>query len=106
MNISGKTRIYKSEYGYSTAISKKDVNGEYERMYIQVQMPKESMVENKTMIEITDGFLSFYNTKDGLPKTKIVVMAYKTEADAQYEKEEREAIQNEQEDNYDDDLPF
>lgn len=39
--------------------------------------------------------MSFYTTKDGLPKVKIVIQEFKTEADAQYEKEEREAIQNE-----------
>jgi hypothetical protein len=109
MNITGKTMIFKSEYGYSTAISKKNESGEYERMYVQIQFPKGVELENKTMIEITKGFLSFYKTKEGLSKLKLVVMDYTTEAEAeeQYNKEEREAIQNEQ--NYEyksNDLPF
>lgn len=107
MNITGKTMIFKSEYGYSTAISKKNQNGEYERMYVQIQLPKEAVIENKTMIEITNGFLSFYHTKEGLPKLKIVVMEYTTNEEEKYKKEEREAIQNEQNYNYlSSDLPF
>ena len=92
MQVIGKTMIFKSEYGYSTAISKKNQDGEYTNMYISVQLPKGVELENKTMIEITKGFLSFYNTKEGLPKIKIVVMEYTTDADKQ---EERETIQNE-----------
>lgn len=107
MNISGKTMIFKSEYGYSTAISKKNQDGEYERMYLSVQLPKGVKLENKTTIEITKGFLSFYNTKDGLPKIKIVVMEFTTDTDEQYKQEERQAIQNETNYNVDyQDLPF
>ena len=94
MNITGKTMIFKNDYGYTTSINKKNQNGEYERMYISIQLPKGVEVENKTMIDIKEGFLSFYNTKDGLPKLKIVVMKISTE-DLDYEKQEREAIQNE-----------
>ena len=48
-------------------------------MYLSVQLPKGVELENKTMIEITKGFMSFYKTKEGLPKLKIVVMEYNTE---------------------------
>ena len=107
MNILGKTMIFKSEYGFSTAISKKNQDGEYEKMYISVQLPKNTDLENKTMINITKGFLSFYNTKEGLPKLKIVVMEYNLDADEQYKQQEREAIQNEQNYDYDfEQLPF
>lgn len=106
MNIIGKTMIYKNTYGYSIAISKKNQNGEYERMYVQIQLPKEAVIENKTIIEITNGFLSFYNTKDGLPKLKIVVMEYTTDEEEKYKKEEREAIQNEEDYFTSESLPF
>lgn len=79
MNILGKTMIFKSEYGYSTAISKKNQEGQYDKMYLSVQLPKGIELENKTMIEITKGFLSFYNTKDGLPKIKVIVMEFSKE---------------------------
>lgn len=111
MQILGKTMIFRKEYEgksfYSTNISNKDINGEYTNMYISVQLPKGTELENKTMIEITKGFLSFYQAKEGLPKLKIVVMNYKTEDDIEYEKEEREAIQNESSyEMYSTDLPF
>ena len=107
MNISGKTMIFKSEYGYSTTISKKNQDGEYEKMYLSVQLPKGVELENKTMIEITKGFLSFYNTKEGLPKIKIVVMEYKIDEEEQYKQEERQAIQDEEIYGISqDDLPF
>lgn len=110
ININGnKIVIFKNEKGqYSTSISNKKEDGSYENMYITVNMPRGVEVENKTRIEITKGFLSFYKTKEGLPKLKIVVQKFKTQedidnAEEQYAKEEREAIQNE--DTYED-LPF
>ena len=92
MNITGETLIFRNEFGYSTSISRKNQDGEYEKMYLSVQLPKGVELENKTMIEITKGFLSFYKTKEGLSKLKIVVMEYTTDADEQYKKDEREAI--------------
>lgn len=103
MNITGETLIFRNEFGYSTSISKKNQNGEYEKMYLSVQLPKGIELENKTKINITKGFLSFYKNKQGLPQVKIVVMEYKTDEEVQ----EREAIQNEQNYNYDfGQLPF
>lgn len=100
MNITGKTMIFKREYEgksfYSTNISNKDINGEYTNMYISVQLPKNIELENKTVIEITNGFLSFFKTKDGLSKIKIVVMEFTTNEEQKYIQEEREAIQNEE----------
>lgn len=40
MNITGRTLIFKSEYGYSTAISNKNINGEYEKMYSEEEFLK------------------------------------------------------------------
>lgn len=108
MNITGNALIFRKEYEgkniYSTNISNKDVNGNYTNMYITVQLPKDTELENKTKINVTKGFLSFYKNKQGLPQIKVVVMEYQTSEEAQ----EREAIQNEQNYNYDfeDSLPF
>lgn len=77
MNIKGKTIVFKNEFGYSTAISNKKQDGTYERMYVSLQLPKEIEVENKTYIEITKGFLSFYKDKNGMSKIKIVAMEIK-----------------------------
>lgn len=83
MQVIGKTMIFIKEYEgkniYSTNISNKDINGKYTNMYINVQLPKGVEVENKTYIEITKGFLSFYKDKNGLPKVKIVVMEFQKE---------------------------
>ena len=79
MNITGRTLIFKSNYGYSTTISTKNQDETYNKMYVSVQLPKGVEIENKTFIEITKGFLSFYSTKEGLPKIKIVVMDYNIE---------------------------
>ncbi len=76
MKITGETMIFKNDKGYSTSISSKKEDGSYENMFIAVNFKKGVEVENKTKINITDGFLSFYKTKDGLAKPKIVVMEY------------------------------
>lgn len=74
MNISGTVRIYKSEYEgretYSTTISKKDQFGNYENLYISVQLPQGTSLENNSRINVTKGFLSFFKTRQGLPKIK------------------------------------
>ena len=88
MNITSRNVIYvkKDENGkkhYRARISRKNENGEYENGYIDVRMPKGTELENKTKIEITKGFLSFYNytDKDNKPHTiwYIVVQEYKPE---------------------------
>jgi hypothetical protein len=104
MNISGKTRIFKNEKGLYTTISNKKDDGTYENMYISVNFKKGIELENNTEINITKAFLSFYKTKDGLPKMKFVVMEFEIEDN--YIAEEREAIQNENSYNFSDDLPF
>ena len=88
MNVIGRCMIFSSEKGYSTSISKKDQNGQYERMYITVQLPKEDTLENKTQIDVKEGFLSFYKTKDGLPRLKLVIM--KDDIEKKIEKKEEE----------------
>lgn len=76
MNITGKTMVIKGDYGYSCILSNKNQNGEWDRMYLSLQLPKDVELENKTKIDIIKGFLSFYKTKEGLAKPKIVVMEY------------------------------
>lgn len=108
MNITGLCRIFKKELNgkelYSTTISSKNQNGDWDKMYLSVQLPKNVVLENGTDINITKGFLSFYKTNEGLPKIKIVIQEFITKE----EMEEREAIANEEfyQDNQDLDLPF
>ena len=60
MNITGKTKIYKGKYGYSCSISNKNQDGSYSNMFMQIQLPKGIEPEDKSIIEITKGFISFY----------------------------------------------
>lgn len=67
---------------YKTGISTKKQDGSYENAYIDVKMPKDTNLQNQTKINITKGFLTFYNYYD--MKTKkpyktvwyIVVLEY------------------------------
>lgn len=80
MKITEETRIFRKEINgfttYSTSISNKNVEGQWEKMYIPVNFPKGTEIENGTDINIKDGFLSFYKSKDGLPKVRIVVIDF------------------------------
>ena len=80
MEIKGKTRIFKNETNgsiwYNTSIANKLQDGNYEYMSINVQFPKDTEIENKTTIDITKGFISFYKDKNGMPKPKIIVQEW------------------------------
>ena len=95
MNItSNNIMIFKKEDNgkvhYRAGLSTKNVKGEYESGYIDVRMPKDTQLENKTKININKGFLSFYNYtgKDDKQHTiwYVVVQEY-TLADAIKEQE-------------------
>lgn len=107
MNISGKCIIYAKAYNgkalYSTKIRQKNINGEWESMFINVQFPKNTNISDKTKIEVTKGFEGFYKDKNGLPHIKYIIQEYTTED----EQIEREGIQNEQYyDTFESGLPF
>ena len=99
MKITEETMIFKNDIGYSTSISKKNEDGTYENMFIPVNFKKGIEVENKTKINILNGFLSFYKTKEGLTKIKLVVTEFTAE-----DKQEEMFIPNNAE--ITDDLPF
>ena len=107
MNISGKCIIYAKEFNgkvaYSTKISQKNINGEWESMFINVQFPKNTNISDKTKIEVTKGFEGSYKDKNGLAHIKYVIQEYTREDD----QIEREGVQNESSYNLsDDELPF
>ncbi len=87
MNLTSTNIIYVKEYEgkkfYRARVSRKKENGEYENAYIDVKMPKDTNIENKTKINITKGFLSFYKTKDDKDIWYIVVLEYTTEKQAE-----------------------
>ena len=84
-DITGKMRVFKKTYengdSYTTSLSNKKEDGTYENMYLTVQFKKDNIptIEEKgTEIDVTKGFISFYKTKEGMPKVKLVVTEYAT----------------------------
>lgn len=78
MKITGKTMIFKNDYGnYSTSISNKKEDGTYESMYVPVTFKKGVNIPNKTKIDILDGFLSFYIDKENNKHLKLVILNFK-----------------------------
>lgn len=95
IKVSGEFMVFANDRGYSTTISNKKEDGTYDNMFIAVNFRKGISVANKTKINVINGFLSFYKTKDGLAKTKIVIMDFETVDNA-----------NKNEVATEDDLPF
>lgn len=88
MNITSfNTMIFAKEIDgkihYRAGLSRKNQKDEYERAYIDVRMPKDANIQDRTKINITSGFLSFYNYLDKEGKTRtiwyIVVQDYTME---------------------------
>lgn len=93
LKVTGEIFIFKNDKGaYSTSISKKNEDGTYENMRISVNFRKGTELENKTKINVTNGFLSFWKNNQGLPQLKLVVLEF-----------EKETNENE---NIESDLPF
>ena len=101
MKITGNAMIFAKDFEtgrvYSTAISKKNQDGTYEKMYLNVGCNKDVTLENMTKIQILDGYLTFYKNKNGVQVPKIRIMGF----DVISQKENfEEQISS------DDDLPF
>jgi hypothetical protein len=92
----GNTKIFKNERDgriyYSTQLSQKNINGEWENVYINVKFKKGVELENKQDIIVKNGWLTFYKRENGLPAFSIFVNEFEID---NYEKEERLAIQSE-----------
>lgn len=59
-NFSGEVMIFKNDKGfYSTSLSKKNQDGTYVNAYISVAFKKGVDLQNKTKINIKNGFLTF-----------------------------------------------
>ena len=84
MNITSKSiMIFKKEINgkvhYRAGLSNKKQDNTYDTAYIDVKLPKGADLENKTKIEITKGFLSFFKTKEGATIFYIVVQEFSKE---------------------------
>ena len=75
--------IYRKEFKdkviYSTRISKKDKEGNYQNAFIPVQFKKDINVEDRSKIKILNGWLDFYINKDNKPVFSIFISQFSTE---------------------------
>lgn len=77
MQITGQAVIFKNDKGYySMTISNKKEDNTYENMYITTNFKKGVELENKTKINIKNGFLSFYTNKDNNKILKVVITEF------------------------------
>ena len=84
MNITSKNiMIFKKEINgkvhYRAGLSNKKQDNTYDTTYIDVKLPKGIDLDNKTKIEITKGFLSFFKTKEGTTIFYIIVQEFSKE---------------------------
>lgn len=85
LRITGETTIFKNDKGfYSTGISNKLMDGSWDNAYFPIQFKKGVEVENKSKINITNGFLTFYRNQNdnNKPVFKIVVLDFTQVGDA------------------------
>lgn len=80
MKVVGETTIFKNDFGYSTSISTKNMDGSYDKLYLSVSFKRGdervNAIENMTKIDIKNSFLSFYKSTNGMPKIRIVVLDF------------------------------
>lgn len=84
MNItSTNTMIFAKEYNgktyYRAGLSSKKQDGSYESAYIDVKLPKGVALNDKSKIDITKGFLSFYKNKENKDVFYIVIQELRSE---------------------------
>lgn len=97
MNITSKgTMIFAKEFNekiyYRAGFSSKTKDGEYKKAYMDVRFPKGTVVENKTKINIKQGFLTFdnYIDKENNPRTNWYIVIQDFETDAVIKQEEKD----------------
>lgn len=72
MKLTENLYIYKGQFGYSTLLKNND-----KKMYVQVSFKKgEEPTEEKLQIDIKNGFVTFYEDKNGLSKIKFMILEY------------------------------
>jgi hypothetical protein len=81
MNIVGKTKIWRKDWdnnrrSYSILLKNKNQEGKEEKLYMQVQFPKDVILENGQFIDIKKSFLSFYENKLLQPTIKLVITEF------------------------------
>jgi hypothetical protein len=83
LKFTGEVTVYKSQKGfYSVSISNKLMDGTYDNAFFPIQFKKDVVLENKTDINITNGWLKFYRDKDKNPVFQIMALEFTQVGDA------------------------
>lgn len=81
--ITGQTKVFRKDYEdralYSTSIGKKKQDGTWDNAYINLQFKKGTDIADGTMIDIQNGWLTFYMNKDKKPVWQIFVSEFESE---------------------------
>ena len=90
MQVSGETMIFRNEhdsangkwYSYSAGISSKEMDGTWTSDYIDAKFRKEVVLENKTKINIKEGYLKTrkYTDKNGVEQKRKYILVLDFEA--------------------------
>lgn len=85
-NVTGETMVFAKDYNdrrlYSTTLGKKNQDGTWDNGYINLQFKKDVKLLNKTKIDIKNGWLTFYKSKDGKSVFYIFVNEFERLADS------------------------
>lgn len=80
VNVTGDTMIFRKDFdgkpNYSTTLSKKLMDGTYDNAYINVRFKKGVELENKTKIDVTNGWLTFWKNKEGKAMFEIFISEF------------------------------
>lgn len=88
MNVTGKTKIFRKDFdgrpAYSRAVSSREFKDGQQtdnwiRTYESVKLPKDSVLSDGSIIDVTNGFESVFKTSSGDIKRQLVVLDYKLE---------------------------
>lgn len=83
LKFTGEVTVYKSQKGfYSVSISNKLMDGSWDNAFFPIQFKKDVVLENKTDINITNGWLKFYRDKDKNPVFQIMALEFTQVGDA------------------------
>lgn len=89
MEIKGKIIIWQKAKNdkiiYTTSVGRKTEEGKWKNASMIVQLPKDKVVSNGTMINVLSGFLTWYPNENGYPQYKVVITDFDTKGDVALE---------------------
>lgn len=92
MDIKGKVKVFKNQYGYSVSESVKDRNGNYIPNFTKTRFPKSMAIlpDNKETIEIVNGFSTPYQGKNNETLHSYMILEWKSIGVSKNDKQEND----------------